>query len=210
MATYIPLQDHEPSAHVDNEAAQEPSLPASTASLPPSKIARSKRADVTKSARTLILLAFAAVVIPICGIVIALLVVISTHRVDRATGNGIFPFNGSDQPCSAPAYLVDFSATTLVIPGTWTSTIANLVAGFLMFLLSFWLARAIKGRSLHHRNQLPTPKQLSLFIGVVGGGVGPLWDWCLYTFGWRKQRVRRMSKELKIAVVALFSLLVLG
>ena len=219
MATYSPLQGDEAATPLDpprttfESATDRPARTETPAEgkAPHSKTA-TKPSNVKGDARTLIILACFFSITPIIGLIIALLVIIFSNRVDRSTTSTFIPASElpQNETCASPAFLVDFNATTLVIPGTWISTIANLIAGLLMFLLSFSLARSIKDKSVRRFSALPTPKQLSLYIGLVGAGIGPLWDWAAYTFGWRKQRVRHMNREVKTSAIALLLLLILG
>jgi hypothetical protein len=214
MADYSPLEDDEAAIPLSPLVSTAPSKPvqAGENTQPPILHARTKPSNIKGDARTLIILACAGATAPIFGLVIALLVIIFTNRVSRDDSDAFIPVSDvpKNESCPSSAFLVDFNATTLVIPGTWISTIANLVAGLLMFLLSFLLAKSIKAKSVQRRTELPTPKQLSLYVGLAGAGIGPLWDWLCYAIGWRKQRARHMNKEVKVAAIALVILLSLG
>ena len=84
-------------------------------------------------------------------------------------------------------YLVEFSATRLITIASWTSSVAPLLPGFIATLLSFPAARHLQRSSERDRNALlPTPYQLNLYLQLLYGGVGALWQWVKYMF-WRKR-----------------------
>lgn len=85
------------------------------------------------------------------------------------------------------AYLVDFSATRLITIASWTSSVAPLLSGFVMTLLSFPTARRISQSSERNRApSLPTPYQLSLYLALLSGSFGSLWQWAKYRC-WRQR-----------------------
>lgn len=85
------------------------------------------------------------------------------------------------------AYLVNFSSTRLITIASWTSSVAPLLPGFVMTLLSFPTARHFSESSqLRRVTSLPTPYQLSLYLGLLSGGMGSLWQWVKYK-RWRQR-----------------------
>lgn len=97
------------------------------------------------------------------------------------------------------AYLVKFSSTRLITIASWTSSVAPLLPGFVMTLLSFPTARHIsKSSQLDRAASLPTPYQLNLYLGLLTGGFGSLWQWAKYTC-WR-QREGQASVVRTLAV----------
>lgn len=85
------------------------------------------------------------------------------------------------------AYLVKFSSTRLITIASWTSSVAPLLPGFVMTLLSFPTASHISDSSqLRQVTSLPTPYQLSLYLGLLSGHMGSLWQWVKYTC-WRQR-----------------------
>lgn len=85
------------------------------------------------------------------------------------------------------AYLVNFSSTRLITIASWTSSVAPLLPGFLMTLLSFPTAWHISNSSqLRRVASLPTPYQLSLYLGLLSGHMGSLWQWVKYKC-WRQR-----------------------
>ena len=95
--------------------------------------------------------------------------------------------NGVDSDPSA--YLVNYSATRLITIASWTSTVAPLFPGFVMTLLSFPAARRLLRTSQAGQDEsLPTPYQLGLYLQVLGGGMGALWQWMKYGLWSKRER----------------------
>jgi hypothetical protein len=60
-----------------------------------------------------------------------------------------------------------------------------------MALLSYPIARALLGSAERGLpEELPSPYQFGLLLGLGGGGIGALWDWLGYMFGWKAGRTR--------------------
>lgn len=79
------------------------------------------------------------------------------------------------------AYFVDYSATRLITVSSWTSTVTSLTTTFIMVLVSYPLAKQFYRKSESGLlESLPTTYQLSLLIGLIQGGWGPLWSWLQY------------------------------
>jgi len=93
------------------------------------------------------------------------------------------------------AFLVDFSATRLLTVASWTSTVSSLLPSFVMVLVSYPVARTILNASKEkNTDDLPTPYQLSMLLGVLSGSIGSLWNWFKYR-GWKKrERVNGVAK----------------
>jgi hypothetical protein len=63
--------------------------------------------------------------------------------------------------------MIDFSVARLVFVASWASTLAAVLAGFIMTLWGFKVAQEIRNASVDgKRNDLPTAYQLSLLIGL--------------------------------------------
>ncbi|KAF2402965.1 hypothetical protein EJ06DRAFT_554515 [Trichodelitschia bisporula] len=110
---------------------------------------------------------------------------------------------------------LDFSATIFITLASWSSTLAPLLVGFIVTLISYPVARSI----LHAAEsgdtaELLTPYELSLVLRILASsGLGSLWQWLSYTLRWGRKREKR-SKALKtmtttLALGLLLSFLVL-
>lgn len=104
------------------------------------------------------------------------------------------------------AYLVNFSSTRLITIASLTSSVAPLLPGYVITLLSFPTARHIsKSSELDRAASLPTPYQLNLYLGFLTGGFGALWHWFNYTC-WRRREgqasvVRTLGVGLAVATL---------
>lgn len=127
-------------------------------------------------------LAFAVVVIPLSILSLALLGVVLGFQIDTSKPTSL----GPDQEPIAGYYIVDMSATTIVLIASYSSTIAPIAVGFAMTLLSYPIANdIIKYSERRQLDKLPTPYQLGLMINLRSGSIGSLWPWFKYTFTWR-------------------------
>lgn len=71
--------------------------------------------------------------------------------------------------------LVNYSATRIVFVASWASTLAPLLAGFVMSLLSFRTALMMfHSSSSSEQADLPTPYQYSLLVGLCLASIGRL------------------------------------
>ncbi|EXJ65392.1 hypothetical protein A1O7_01733 [Cladophialophora yegresii CBS 114405] len=123
-----------------------------------------------------------------------------SHGVGTADSSLGLPV--SDDPY---AYYVNYSATRLITVSSWTSTVTSFASSFVMALVSYPLAKSYLSRSqAPSLEKLPTPYQLRLIIGCVGGGFGSLWSWLQYCF-WRQR-----SKQPTLLWVSASSLLGAG
>jgi hypothetical protein len=104
---------------------------------------------------------------------------------------------------------VGLSATTLITVASWSSTIAPLLVGFALTLLSYPVAGSLlKAGQKSRPEQLPTTFQLSLMLRMLcSGGPGSLWHWIKYSLGWRGRRqsqppmLRRMTIMLCVGIL---------
>lgn len=87
-------------------------------------------------------------------------------------------------------YFVRISATTLTTVASWSSTIAPILVGFGVALVSYPVAKGLLTASENHEvAKLPTPFQLSLIVRMISSGsFSALWSWLMYSFGWRGRR----------------------
>ena len=131
-----------------------------------------------------ILIAMSVIVLPMLLFSAILLGFVFNRRVRHAPSEAVnlrLPQNEGE----SSAYYVKMSATTFVFIASWSSSAAPLLSGFIMLLLSFPIASGLlKGSDANDARRLPTPYQLSMLIGLMGGGVVWLWHYVTYAFGW--------------------------
>jgi hypothetical protein len=100
------------------------------------------------------------------------------------------------------AYYIDYSATRLITVSSWTSTVTSFTVTFIMVLASYPLAKDFMKKSQSGAiESLPTTYQLSLIVGLLQGGLEPLWSWVRYCF-WEKR-----SKQTVLLLIVLASAL---
>jgi hypothetical protein len=151
-----------------------------------------------------ILLAFAVMTIPMLCFSALLLGLIYHFRV---THNGSVSDNLNFNTTSTDpnAIYVRISATTLTTVASWSSTVAPILIGFAVALVSYPVAQGIlrAGRDNQPKN-LPTPYQLSLMLRMLSNGSpASLWHWMMYSFGWKGQR-ESQGKPMKTMTWTLF------
>lgn len=155
-----------------------------------------------------ILFSFLVMTVPMLALSALLLGLTYRYRIVRnpfVSDNLRF---GEDQDGSNAIY-VDLSATTLITVASWSSTIAPLLVGFALTLLSYPLASTLlKAGQDSKPEQLPTTFQLSLMLRMLcSGGAGSLWHWITYTLGWKGRRqsqppvLKRMTIMLCIGIL---------
>jgi hypothetical protein len=109
-----------------------------------------------------------------------------------------------------PAYYVNFSATTLVFLASIISTFAAYLSAPLMLLYSYTLASKLGDRASDNLATLPTPAQVGVLVGLIGGGLGSLWRWAEYTLGYKRRRVSSSNSEVQTAASMLISIVTLA
>jgi hypothetical protein len=149
-----------------------------------------------------IVIAFAVMVFPMLLLSGLLLGLIFYYRVQP---NRFLSHDLGNEPHHLNAYLVRFSATTLVTVASWSSTISPILIGFAVTLASYPAAKNLMAASnMRNTTQLPTPFQYSLIISIISSGsLASLWNWSKYTFGWREMRQGQV-KALKGLMVTMF------
>jgi hypothetical protein len=108
-------------------------------------------------------------------------------------------------------YLIDYNLSDLLTISSWCATIAVLLAGFVMTLFSYVVARGqyVSSTLGTHKN-LPTPQQYAISVQVLQfGGLGSLWTLLVYGFT-KKKHAPSMPSFLKTAGVLLATALLLG
>ncbi|MCJ1427032.1 hypothetical protein MMC29_004935 [Sticta canariensis] len=123
-------------------------------------------------------IAFACFVISVPLVVLSggLLGIIYSHRS--------IPLNPrplDNEESGSSAYLVNYSVTRLVTLASWTSSVAPLLPGFVMTLVSFPTAQRLLEASQADQDQkLRTPYQFGLYLQMLTGGFGAAWQWIKY------------------------------
>lgn len=109
----------------------------------------------------------------------------------------------------AGVYYVNIEATVLIFISSWSSSLAPILTGFVVALVAYPIARKFLQEARAHRpQQLLTPYQLALTLKFWdGGGVGALWNWLKYVFGWRSKRQRQASPLKSTASVTVLAII---
>lgn len=150
--------------------------------------------------------------IPLLALSAVLLALVFKHQVnsdpplfDIGTDQTI-PFidnkGTSDFAADGNAYYVNYDATRLITVASWSSTVAPLLPGFVLALLSFPIAKQmLDGSTAQRRSQsLTTPYQTSLLLALYGGSIGSLWPTAKYFF-WPSRE--HLSPGTKTAITGL-------
>jgi hypothetical protein len=108
-----------------------------------------------------------AIILPISLLSGVLMGLVWGYRV--VPEQGLFPSSSTLKQTTSSAWiLVNYSATRLVFVASWLSTMAPILASFVMVLWSLPVAQAMRAASVERdTGHLPTPYQLSLIIGVT-------------------------------------------
>ena len=91
---------------------------------------------------------------------------------------------------SGGVYYVYINPTLLLLPATWSSSLAHMLAACIVALVSYPVAREqLRAVKSHETWKLPTPYQLGLMLSMIdGAGMGSLYKWLKYLAGWKKKR----------------------
>ncbi|OAP58300.1 hypothetical protein AYL99_07390 [Fonsecaea erecta] len=121
-----------------------------------------------------ILLPTLTIVLPMAFLVAGLLALIFGYRVKSE--ESLFEEVSNSQALSDHAVvLVNYSATRIAFVASWASTLAPLLAGFIMNLSSFQSALLMYlSSSCSEQQDLPTPYQYSLLVGLCLASMGRL------------------------------------
>ena len=163
-----------------------------------------------KNSRAYTDIVFACLIISIPMLVLSagLLGFIYAYRVIQTESDILFPEPSDGIDNDPSAYLVNYSATRLITIASWSSSVAPLLPGFVMTLLSFPAARRFLGTSHSGQEQsLPTPYQLGLYLQLLTGGGGSLWQLIKYR-GWSNRE--RQASLVTLLVLHLGSATILG
>lgn len=111
----------------------------------------------------------------------------------------------ANPPGDSSAYYIDYSATRLATVSSWTSTATSLIFPFSATLLAYPMAKSFYQRSsAPDPSQLPTPYQLSIMIGLLGGGLGPMWTHVRYFFWKGRPRIPTVLSLTAVGVILFF------
>jgi uncharacterized membrane protein len=163
-----------------------------------------------------ILIAFAVMTLPMLAFTGALLGLIFHYRISQNTFiSEDLAFN--NDPIQSDAFYVRISATALITVASWSSTVAPILIGFAITLVSYPVAKNLLIASeTHDMSQLPTPFQLSLIIRMISSGsFSALWSWLTYSFGWRGRRegqgrpLKSLTTILTLGIVLRLEILIL-
>jgi hypothetical protein len=104
----------------------------------------------------------------------------------------------SDLEDEPRVYYVNINSTRLVLIASLSSSVATLLTGFFMALVSYPVSRRIFEHSMAQRSkELPTAHQLGLLIITLNGGLGAFWHWVRYIY--RKRGQNKTAKLVKIS-----------
>ncbi|KAK3648872.1 hypothetical protein LTR56_007312 [Elasticomyces elasticus] len=100
-----------------------------------------------------------------------------------------------------PAYYVHYNPSTITTIASWTGRVIPYLSSSIMALVAFFAARRIVVRSKRgNGSDLPTPEQLTILIGLLGGnGLGPLKDTVVHRFAHKK----KLADPIPLAAAAL-------
>jgi hypothetical protein len=129
------------------------------------------------------------IIFPIAWLCSVLLGMIYGYRVRSEPS--LFSSINNEQLNRPRGYLlVNYSATRLVIIASFTSTFAPILAGSIMSLWMFPIARSMRvASSTTQYSRLPTPYQLSLIIGISLASYQRLWRYYEYMLSRRRSAI---------------------
>lgn len=104
-------------------------------------------------------------------------------------------------------YYVNLNATFIVFIASWSSSVAPMLASFILVLAAYPICRQYLGQARANLiRELLTPYQLALTLRFMnGGGFGALWSWLKYHVGWKNVRERQDSVLRNTALIAIFA-----
>ncbi len=122
-----------------------------------------------------------AIVLPISLVSGVLIGLVCGYRVKTALS--LFQSAvAANEPTNSAYVLVDYSATRLVFLASWLSSMAPLLASFVMVLWSLPTAQTMRTASMEFQpSELPTPYQLSLMVGLTLASTERLRQYLIYT-----------------------------
>lgn len=146
---------------------------------------------------TNVLIAFTVTTVPMVLLPAILLHLVFAYRLTQNPNTSPDLQTSTDvEQSTTTAYYVNFSSTTLVFIASLMSTLASTLVAFLMVLYSYPIVSRIVRKSENGGSaDLPTPFQLSLLVQLSKGGLGSVWSWAKYSFGWKGKRAK-IAKEV--------------
>ncbi|KAK5206712.1 hypothetical protein LTR47_006711 [Exophiala xenobiotica] len=128
-----------------------------------------------------ILIPTIVIIFPMACLVGGLLGLIFGYRVK--SDPSLFPeVSNTDSLRNHAVVLVNYSATRIAFVASWASTLAPLLAGFVMHLFSFQSAlMMLHSSSGSGQHDLPTPYQYSLLVGLCLASTGRLGRYLSYS-----------------------------
>jgi hypothetical protein len=147
-----------------------------------------------------ITLVCAFLVLPLCGVTIALLSVLYQNLQAPSHLE-------SSQPCSG--LIVNYGASQLTSVSTWISTIASLLAPAFMALLAYPVVKTMTRRleTNHSTKKMPSPYQTGLLVELLGGNLVALWSSLSYMISRKRAR---LSPLLYFSYAALVCAILFG
>ena len=129
--------------------------------------------------------------LPMLAFTAALLVLVFIYRLPNSTTH---PFGVSTRVSSdRQSILVNYSATRLTFIASWSSTLAPMLLGSLMALWHIPTACKLAASTVHNTaSALPTPRQLSILIGLASGSLDELRKYFMY----QSARVRAKQPQI--------------
>lgn len=128
-----------------------------------------------------IILPTLTIIFPMTFLVAGLLGLIFGYRV-KSEDSLFEEVSNSEALSNHAVVLVNYSATRIVFVASWASTLAPLLAGFIMNLSSFPLALLMyHSSSGSDQRDLPTPYQYSLLVGLCLASMGRLRRYISYS-----------------------------
>lgn len=138
-----------------------------------------------------ILLCFSVLTLPLTIFAAVLAYLVFHHRVRQNASDGqLASYTETDPP---GVIYVDFSATYLLWFASWSSNLPPFLAGFVVTLAAYPVAKVIATESREqHPKKLLTPYQFFLALAMIDGTGGvALYRWIKYLVTWRHRRERQ-------------------
>jgi hypothetical protein len=143
-----------------------------------------------------VILAFTLITVPMALLPALLLGLVLTYSLPQDIPSSDLQSPMDIDQSTTSAYYVNFSTPNLVFISSLMSLLSTSLVSSLMVLYSYpIMARIVKKSENSQSADLPTPFQLSLLIQLVKGGLGPVWAWLQYIFGWKGRRAN-VAKEV--------------
>lgn len=105
------------------------------------------------------------------------------------------------------AYYIQFNPSSLTTIASWTGKVIPYLSSAIMALAAFFAANHIREKSRTGRDEeLLTPQQLSLLLGLLSGGAEQLWD----TVRYRCRRGKHLPRPIPLVFTTLSVTMLLG